>query len=330
MIMLKKNKMFRMFSLVELMVSMFIFLLMMGVMMRYFTAANQIWRSTAKKNEIYSNARIAMDLMARDLQGMMYNNDRETPKGIYPFWHTTAGLPVGPVSDPIHGNLGECISFISYSPISPLKILGVSAISNICEVRYSVVAQGDNEPVSLGSTDTIPEFWLIRSTVGDNDNSTPNKYNFDEFPRAQLNGTTLACEMQDYSGNRMRNIFVRTSTASESSCGDWQKVIPHVVELEFKCYGYDNDSLSSTYGKLIEIPSQDGTETNIALTYYIKDRGSYYPDRIKIIMSIIDKTTYYKYVKVYNSDGQTAADKVIDDNKITFSRTVYLGNRESF
>jgi hypothetical protein len=265
---LRKIIRWRMFSLVELMVSMFIFLLMMGVMMRYFTAANQIWRSTAKKNEVYSNARIAMNLMVRDLQCAMYNNDWETTKGIYPFWQTGAS-----------GTLGEKLCFISTSPIK-----SNSAVSSICELRYSIVAQ--NSTVTSGS-ETIPEFWLIRSSVGDNE---ATKYNFDSYP------------MSSFDVARMTNIFQDTSS------GDWQKVVPYVVDLEFKCYELDTSS---------EIP----TATIVA--------GSVFPSRITINLSIIDKNTYKKYLKIKDTMGQTKADTFLNENKLTFSRTVFLRKRGS-
>ena len=49
-----KSKSIKFFTLVELMVSMFLFLIIMGIVARYFAAANQAWRVTARKNEIYA------------------------------------------------------------------------------------------------------------------------------------------------------------------------------------------------------------------------------------------------------------------------------------
>lgn len=283
--------------MIELMVSMFIFLLMMGVMARYFTAANQIWRSTAKKNEIYSNARVAMDLIARDIQGVLYNNDLESAKGIYPVWHKGAS-----------GAFGEMLNFVAYTPLKPDK----DAVSSICEIRYSTVSEG--QTLIVGST-TLEEFDLIRSSVGDNNE---DKYNFSLFPRCTYDSVSGEYKVKDYytanSKYRIESVF------EDSSSGDWQRVIKYVVDLKFEFYYYDATSYTTEKStKFLDL-------TDSFVTNSDKDKGDNLPNRIRIVMSIIDKATYLKYKKI------AAADKAdfLKDNKLTFFRTVYFSKRESY
>ena len=81
----RKKHIIRHYTIVEVMVAMGIFLVMMTIMMQFFTSAQKVWNLASKKNMMYADARVAMNLMTRELQSMLYDNEVDT--GTYPFWH---------------------------------------------------------------------------------------------------------------------------------------------------------------------------------------------------------------------------------------------------
>jgi Tfp pilus assembly protein PilW len=52
-----------------------VFAVLMSVLMQFFSSAQKVYTSTAGKTEMFENARIAMDMIARDLQSIYYNQD---------------------------------------------------------------------------------------------------------------------------------------------------------------------------------------------------------------------------------------------------------------
>ena len=56
----KKHK----FTLVEIMVSMGVFLILLTMLLNFFSGTRQVWKSLRERNEAFENARVAMDLMS--------------------------------------------------------------------------------------------------------------------------------------------------------------------------------------------------------------------------------------------------------------------------
>lgn len=59
-----KNRSLKRFTLVELMVSMGVFLILLTLLLNFFSGTRQVWKSLRERNDAYSNARVAMDLMS--------------------------------------------------------------------------------------------------------------------------------------------------------------------------------------------------------------------------------------------------------------------------
>jgi len=57
------------FTLIEMLAAMAIFVVIMFALFRFMVSAQQVWSMTNSSAEVYNNARIAMDLIGRDLQG---------------------------------------------------------------------------------------------------------------------------------------------------------------------------------------------------------------------------------------------------------------------
>ena len=66
------------FTLLEIIVAMGVFSLLMAMTMQFFSGAQRIWSSSESRNTVYSDARVAMDLMATLLQSTYYK-ENETP-----------------------------------------------------------------------------------------------------------------------------------------------------------------------------------------------------------------------------------------------------------
>ena len=82
---INRKNIIRNYTIVEVMVAMGIFLIMMTIMMQFFTSAQKVWNASAKRNMIYADARVAMNLMTREIQCMLYDNDDTDGSDIYPF-----------------------------------------------------------------------------------------------------------------------------------------------------------------------------------------------------------------------------------------------------
>ncbi len=66
------------FTLVELIVAMAIFSIMMMMVIGFFTDTQKLWSRTDDKNNMYADARIAMDLMSSALQSVYYQAAGDT------------------------------------------------------------------------------------------------------------------------------------------------------------------------------------------------------------------------------------------------------------
>ena len=71
------------FTLVELIMAMAVFSILALIMMRFYSSAQQVWSKASQRTEMYNDAHVALDLMTRELQCTLYDNDN-TAQGIYP------------------------------------------------------------------------------------------------------------------------------------------------------------------------------------------------------------------------------------------------------
>jgi len=294
------------FTLLELILAMGILMVIMVIMLSFFSAAQKAWMTTSANSEIYENARVAMDLMTRDLQAALYN-DENSGKGIYPFWHEYPSR----------------INFISSTTVGDSN-----DTSNIREVKY---ARSDGKTTSpkmtlddLGNGAELKGGWLVRSVTGPNpgvtvdtsDSNNPanalNKYNFALFPRSGLDP------------NRVYKIFKGFPDASSNviqSSRDFNYVIPYVVSLKFTCY---NNKVQDMVASGIYTYS---SSTNAPATYF--------PYAIGIELILLDRTSWEKWKAMGGSVADpisldsTAAKTFREAHQRTFTTMIYLGLRNS-
>ncbi|MDR0932438.1 MAG: hypothetical protein LBM70_05385 [Victivallales bacterium] len=70
---LAKAKQKKRFTLVELLVSMAVLLIILGFILQFFTGSQRLWTSMEQRNNIYADARVAMDVMTTMLQNSFYS-----------------------------------------------------------------------------------------------------------------------------------------------------------------------------------------------------------------------------------------------------------------
>ena len=68
-----KHKIRQSFTLMEVIVAMAVFSVMMGLLLQMFLGAQKLWTGSDSKNELYSDARVAMDLFASTLQSQYHD-----------------------------------------------------------------------------------------------------------------------------------------------------------------------------------------------------------------------------------------------------------------
>ena len=110
---------------------------------------NAIYRTTTiarNESELIQNARVAIDLIARDIQCIYYEN------GKTPFWHKGKGNDLTPPTDRYNNDL---LCFISDTPLP-----ATGSTSNVSEIKYQLSNGLD------GDTG-----WLLRSVTSDNSDS---------------------------------------------------------------------------------------------------------------------------------------------------------------
>lgn len=83
MIMKKRKYIFRFFTLLELLVSMGVFAVLMLALMQFFTSAQGIWTRSNSRTDMFDSARLAMNMMAVDLQCLYYEDMHPATKKFF-------------------------------------------------------------------------------------------------------------------------------------------------------------------------------------------------------------------------------------------------------
>ncbi len=299
----------RRYTLIEVLASMGIFVILMMVLLQFFSAARKLWVTSSHRNNLYADARVALDMISTDLQNAMYQND-DSSRGIYPFWYrervpATTGVPAV-----------DELNFISKTDLKPF-----GANSDICEIRYTYVA-GSGPIVKDMDNNIIKEGWLVRSCVGDND--TIGRYNFADY------------SLSTSDADRLKNIW-------SDSDDRYTPVIPGVVSMDIVCYR----DVENTFPPLQDSELNDSvsyTDSTGTTNSYPKGQvGSMFPRIVKITLKLMDRDNwkiYMKYrrlwTKLTDAGKTAAAAKVADDIRSlrkrvvrVFSKTIYLDKRQS-
>jgi len=93
------------FTLIELLVAMGVLVIILGFVLEFFIGSQRVWTTMEQRNNIYSDARVAMDIMTTMLQNTFYSAggipfrvDQTSGKGkIYFATRSKQNLPGGPL-----------------------------------------------------------------------------------------------------------------------------------------------------------------------------------------------------------------------------------------
>lgn len=175
------------FTLVELMMAMAVFSIIALIMMRFFITSQQIYSSVTQRNNLYTDSRIALDMMSRELQAAKYNNGVSPAEGIYPFWFekmktydflgTLKPDPIPPCPDYYYNmdfysdqatfqfELTQ-LNFIASTDMKP-----DAADSDICEIRYAFVPVGMYLVPDTGKLMDTPRLPLVNGVRADDEST---------------------------------------------------------------------------------------------------------------------------------------------------------------
>ena len=208
------------FTLLELLFAMAIFLMIMAVLFKFIDLAQKAWTDSSKRNMVYENARLAFDLIARDLQSSYYSEDT------IPFWHKAA------TGASWNENRNESIAFISTTSTPPYD----NCDSKFYEVKYQLYYATSHSDKNEG--------WLMRSVTGDH---------VDPADGGGANSKWNYLENFNVSYDNSASTFTGDDTSSDSYSG----VIPYVTNLTFICLRNDGTEITAdTTGiKVTDFPS---------------------------------------------------------------------------
>ncbi len=305
------------FTLIEMIVAMGVFSVLLVIMLSFFGSAQRAWSDSSAIGEVYENARIAMDLMARDIQSAYYEADTA---GEIPFWHRGRMDSVwGANYEPYYN---ECLSFISVTdpPNS-------NCSTKLCEVEYQLAYHNS------GTTNPKLEGWLRKSVTGDFNSDSPKtvnkRYNFRQnFNVGDTDGVP-ANPTKVFTGNyASRGDMIEDDGSGLNDTSGvlpikdgFKKIIPYMVHLEFHCFKKDGTEIE---------PDATGSATtvfpySINFKFILLDRTSW--DKWKALGG--DPTQiYYNHAGnvLIENDNPTAKDFRLKRQRV-FTKTIYLGDR---
>jgi len=275
------------FTLVELTVSMAIFMIIMLSLMTLFNSSQKIWLDSSGKMESFENARIALDLMAKDLQAAYYNHNA-------PFWHLSKpGSPPPPFTLPCQYCQNELLAFVSATSIPPND----QCTSEYCEVKYVRYWTNIMTESNAG--------WILRSVTGDKTIDPSSGAVTENDQTINASGTW----------NFINNFTVSLSgpgtsayTADDTSGETWRKLIPHVTNLTFRCYDKNkNELVRDTLGTTVsEFP------TLVEIVIKLLDKSAW---------------EKWVAIGGNDIGESSAANVFRLQNERVFTRVVYLGDR---
>ncbi len=319
------------FTLIELIVSMGIFVVIMLVLVQFMDAAQKLWLTCGKKTTTFEDARIAMDLITRDLQGVLYNEENST-KGIYPFWHEAddrinfiSATTVGSSQDAPEANQ-------SMAKIREVKWARTDS-NSAASPRDLGIAKEDH-PINGG--ENLEEGMLVRAVTGD---YSAGRYNFPYVPKNTTNPQRVYSIWKAYAGSGSSPYppdsadYSGTSEDVPSTGGNgFQQVIPYVVSLKFTCYNSSGQDMTDKDGDGTQFESTadcdygyDSTETAEATPL---------PYIVQVQFTLLDKTSWEKWLAIGGNPNDPGSDPAAaktfrENNQRTFSKMILIGERES-
>ncbi len=210
-----KTRILKLFTLIELIVSLAIFVIIIAIVAIFFNSARNVWSSSESKRHAFEDGRMALELISRDLQSVYYTSNTA------PFWFKSK-TSTGEWHD------SQAINFISILDICDDE----GSLSGLYEVKCFLWYPESSDP-------SDSDGWVMRSITGE----ISPKWDFSEYPLSVgLSGTNKAFTANNDSSEpaqklipfvtRMEfNCFTRTGTSISSSQSSTQE-LPYSIEIK--------------------------------------------------------------------------------------------------
>ncbi len=284
------------FTLVELIVSLAVFSILLTVMLQFFSGAQRLWTNTESRNQLYSDARVAMDLMSTLLQNAYYAQEAA------PFAIDQA--------EPLTSNDKENRNSSMYFGTKAKMDLGGTAA-----IRFVSFQRAENQNLANSAIEnTAARNSALVLTVLYNDSknvTTRKKYN-DSFPPFST-GYTLDDVLDNVVG------FLYDEAQNTGSKYRYQ-LLDNVTGLQITPYRI-TDSGSPGFEL---IPSSKLTTKKLG-SANLKEAYFDYPYLVEIQLSLMDPKNF----EIWKDMDATSdvAKKFRREHEYTFTRAVFLDDR---
>jgi len=294
------------FTLLELVVSMGVFVVLLLSSTIIFNSAQKTWALADEKIQTSNNARLALDVIAKDIETSICFYEFSGNRIKVPWWHKPKYFSSNAVSPSLYRN--ELINMVSMNnrPRS-------SSYTNLCEIKIQLRYKNKLSNKNTGKlyrnyTDikngALYNWGIVHASntiTGPVDESVNPPYNEKGNYTVGLIG-----------GN---NAFTSNNDSSKYN----QLLISHVYELKFYCYDEN--------GNLIENYDAGGVALPDALT-----APTEYPFSVDIELTLLPEEAWNKWVVLAGTLNGESADAAAFRRRYqqTYTKTVFLGNRGQY
>lgn len=281
------------FTLVEILVAVGLLSLIMMLLLQLFTGAQKIWTASERTNNIYADARVAMEIMA-DLLGTVQFSHGENSDGTArdPAKDMIFSMNTGNKDD---GRYSGSIIFVAKTARGLPK--------KNSDTRFISFRLGD-------SADEKTRGKLLMVVYSDKNDETAF---YGYFPTYSSHGSNRTTALNSLKTQMNSLVTAFKSSTSDSGENEYCQVIAeNVVEFRLTAYRLDGGELkkmTASYG----IGSVTCELTDVREPPYM----------IEIQLTVLDRDGYARWVEL-SGDAKSA---YLDRHKRTFTRSVFIGDR---
>jgi hypothetical protein len=283
------------FTLMELVVSMGVFAILLLSSTMIFNAAQKAWALSDEKVMTSNDARLALDVIAKDIESSICFYEYGGVRIKVPWWHK-----------PIHtGSPGEYRNEL-LNMVSINNRPRSTAYTNLCEIKIQLYYYNDLTRSNAGK--------IYRSYT---DIARGAKYNWG----AVRSGNEITGVDENYTVGKTgaSNAFTANTNSSTTN----QALISYVYELNFYCYNEDGDLIENYIDydavPLVALPDTLTTPTE-------------YPFSVDVELTLLPKESWEKWVVMAGTLTGESADAAAfrEKHQQTYKKTVFLGDRGQY
>jgi len=293
------------FTLIELMVAMAVFALLMASLMQFFGSAQKLWSLSSSKSEMFENARVALEMISRDLQSAYYSS------GTTPFYVSSGARSSASAMGCDTSNPEQRLAFIAYSDNKPCNSSNANKISRVCKIQYYL----QNWSATNNNKHTLMVYVIGNLQI------RPSTYLGTDFSMRWNFGSAIS-EVMAFGGS-VSSLYTTTqsdvsagSAADSENCYYACEIIPYVVDFRVDCYKQDNFNTPDTANS----PTTSMPDSNPMCS-------PEFPYAVQITLSLLSRNDYNKWSAM---SAGAAKDAYLTQHMRTFTKRVVIGNRGQY